>query len=320
MGRQLLAGAGVLAVLVAAAIVNSHRGTHEARTSPPAAATPTVQPAASALGCDDWPGLAVSKEFEVTLPRVAQADRAVVSWRCVDSSGVRHPSLVHIVEYDPLSGNAHVVVTLIKPSEAMHVDSITVHGGEVTVTAAYWGPVPTGYFPSWRRPGGVVTRTFTSTDPTFYIGQPPVSIAPSCRANELATQAIAGPGPSGRTWLIKFVSRAKAPCAVEGYPTVVVHSGITTPVTAQRTLAGPFGGVRGQATAPPIVVLTPGEIASAMIEAPVPVPGSAVCASAELVSVSLPAAGEVARLSLGNTNLCDLAVHPVVYGSSGIAR
>ena len=165
-----------------------------------------------------------------------------------------------------------------------------------------------------------MTRTFTSTDPTFYVGQPPVSVAPSCAANDLATQAIAGPGPTGRTWLIKFVSRAKAPCAVEGYPTVVVHSGIATPLTAQHTLAGPFGGVRGQASAPPIVVLAPDEIASAMIEAPAPIAGSTVCASAELVSVSLPAAGEVARLSLGNTNVCDLVVHPVVYGSSGMAR
>jgi hypothetical protein len=317
--KPLVVGAGALVVLVGAAVVNSHRVSRDAKPSPPVASTPTTQPAASALGCDDWPGLAVTEEFEVTLPRIAKADRAVVSWRCVDASGVRHPSLVHIVEYDPRSGNAHVVATLMKPSEAMHVDAVTVQGGQIIVTAAYWGPAPSGYFPTWQRPGGVLTRTFTSSDATFFIGQPPVSVAPSCGANDLATQAIAGPGPAGRAWLLKFVSRAAAPCAVEGYPTVVVQPGISTPLTAQRTLAGPLGGVRGRATAPPILVLTPGEIASAMVEAPAPA-GSMACASGELVSVSLPAAGEVARLSLGDTVVCDVVVHPVVYGSSGIAR
>jgi hypothetical protein len=100
---------------------------------------------------------------------------------------------------------------------------------------------------------------------------------------------------------------------------MVVHSGITTPLTAQRTLAGPFGGVRGRAGAPPIVVLTPGEIGSAMIEAPAPIAGSAVCASAELVGVTARRRRAGSAVA-GQTNVCDLSVHPVVYGSSGIAR
>jgi hypothetical protein len=69
----------------------------------------------------------------------------------------------------------------------MHVDAITVQGGQITVTAAYWGPTPSGCFPNPNRErlGGVMTRTFTSTDPTFFIGQPPVSVAPPCAANDL---------------------------------------------------------------------------------------------------------------------------------------
>jgi hypothetical protein len=202
----------------------------------------------------------------------------------------------------------------------MHADSIAVRPGQVTVTASYWGPAPSGYFPNWRRPGGILSRTFVTTDGKFFTPQPPVSVATSCGTDDLDVQALAGPGPAGRAWLLKLVNKSATSCAVEGIPTVVGHSGLTAPLTATRTLSGRIGGLRGDATAPPIVLLIPREVASAMVEIAGPKDSQGrVCPPAGRVSVSLPAAGEVASLFL-DVSTCDLAVHPVVAGSSGAAR
>jgi hypothetical protein len=321
--KPLVVGTGVLAVLIGVAVVNNHRGQREAKPTAARAIADAGSPipAASALGCDDWPGLAVTKEFDIGLPQVGSLHQgAVVSWRCVDSAGVRHPSLVHVVQNDPASGNAHVVATLIKTSENMHVDRIVTSPGKVTVTASYWGPAPSGYFPGWRRPGGILSRSYVTTDGKFFTAMPPMSVATSCGAADLDARAISGPGPAGRAWLLNFVNKSARACAVEGMPTVVGHSGLTAPLTATRTLSGRVGGLRGDATAPPIVLLIPGELASAMVEIAGPKDSQGrVCPPAGRVIVSLPAAGEVASFFL-DVSACDLAVHPVVAGSSGSSR
>jgi hypothetical protein len=59
--------------------------------------------------------------------------------------------------------------------------------------------------------------------------------------------------------------------------------------------------------------LTPGEIASALIER---YASHAGCARADRLTVSLPAAGRVAQLAV-DAALCAFEVHPVVAGSSG---
>jgi hypothetical protein len=106
----VLIAAAVLVLLVGVAIVNTQRSKHSGRTVPPTA-LPT--PAAAALGCDDWPGLTAKSESEIPVPFPGHSDQAVLSWRCVDASGLRHPSLVHVVDSAADGGSSHVVATLI---------------------------------------------------------------------------------------------------------------------------------------------------------------------------------------------------------------
>jgi hypothetical protein len=303
----VLIAAAVLVLLVGVAIVNTQRSKHSGRTVPPTA-LPT--PAAAALGCDNWPGLTAKSESEIPVPFPGHSDQAVLSWRCVDASGLRHPSLVHVVDSAADGGSSHVVATLIKPADSMHVDRIVTAPGEVSVRATYWGPAPSGYFPSWTRPGGLFSRTFTSTDGRFFIAQPPSPLAPSCGPNDLAVTELDGPGPG--SWLLKILNFSGKSCVIEGYPTLTASKGAKVLAAAARTSSGRRGGL-ASTDVPPIVALTPGEIASALIER---YASHAGCARADRLTVSLPAAGRVAQLAV-DAALCAFEVHPVVAGSSG---
>jgi hypothetical protein len=124
---------------------------------------------------------------------------------------------------------------------------------------------------------------------------------------------------TGASWLIKLVNKSKGPCVIEGFPSVQPLVGKALVSRTLRTLAGPLGGVR-TAAAPPIVLLTPGEVASALIE-----PGSngadglpGSC-TADHLAIELPVAGALAELPL-RSSACNLQVHPVVAGPSGSDR
>jgi len=315
MTKPLAIVSGLVAVVVAVALVNTHRAARDtAIPTPSASASPVaVDPSPASLGCPDA-GAVVVKDAEETLRGVGDRAESVVAWRCVDPKGARHSSLVQVVANDS-AGSRQLVTTLVRVEEELHVQRVSTASGRIRITGTYWVPAPNGYFPAWGQPGGLIRRTFTTTDGKFFIASAPESLAPSCAVPDLETSVIEGQGP--HVWLIKFVNRGKASCAIEGFPLVEMVTGIATPLAADATLSGPAGGVSKATTAPPIVLLDPHEIATSMLEVMGPRDAEGRgCATADLLQVSLPATGFVSRLAIP-MSVCSLEVHPVVAGSSG---
>jgi hypothetical protein len=327
---KLVAVTGVGLLLLAAAVVNSRRAEHQ-RSGNHALPAPSVPapvplrtPNSYGLDCDDWPGQGTSEEANTPLSVPGHRDLAVVSVRCTDSSGDRHPSLVHVIDLDD---DRRIVVTLIRPQQYLHVLSVRVSGSVVTVTASEAARVTDGNQKAASDLGSVFARTFTIGWGSHLTESDPTRLAFACSPSDLrlAVAGIAtrtarqGSGPPSIATL-SLTNVSDRPCAVEGYPSVAGLSAGGDLVNAHTELIGPSGRGVQDSTAPPVVLLDPGYTASAALDSAdeTPAGGPALCTTLVAVRIGLPTGEQVGRRPI-DLRVCDFQVHPLVPGTSGLS-
>jgi len=337
--KLLGAAAGVAALLVGAAVLNSIR-THansqsssaasaRSRGSADAAAKQTpggVTAQGTASGKASLPQLAVGIPTDVTCDQASGSRIGIVQGPdlrinntgevlsifeiyCSSPDGQRTGSQVEV--YRTVDGVRQLLATPIAQARQLHLDFITVEGQTMIVRASSWSPEPIAGQRIGR--GAVSDYPFSTTNAQTFTAGPPTLVAASCTQTDLTVSVVAGPGVRQTSGLIRFVNKAAQPCAIEGFPSVSV-AGRTAAVPLPQILRGPVGGVR-QAAVPPIVVLAPGGTATAIIESSAQ-NTEASCVNSQQLLIALPAGGHVATVPL-SMNLCGAKVHPVVEGFSG---
>jgi len=316
---EITAGA---ALITAVALINTTRAASDelaaAAGTLRSVAAAAKQPSMRTLGCsDDSPGALVTQEAAVALDRRVLGRGVVLSWRCVDAAGRRHPSMVEVVRPGQGGDLPTTAGILIQPSQDLHVHQITARSGGVRILASYWQTTPRGCCSASPDQGSVSVLTFArasgahrQTDWVFESSQPTVH---ACAAVDLTVSIVRRVAAVGAAANLGFVNIGPSVCAIEGYPGVLAQTRAGYPRAAAPVLSGLSGGVRRDTVAP-IVLLQPRESATAVLES---LPrGYGGCDTSRWVEVSLPAGGQVARLPFV-MQLCEAQVHPVTPGTSG---
>jgi hypothetical protein len=184
-----------------------------------------------------------------------------------------------------------------------------------------------------RLPSGSASpRSETPTTATSQAGGPTAGAAPPCPLSEL--RVTIGPeqsnaGHAGKPIVFKNTSRSH--CQLSGYPQVTAFGPAGARIASPVELPGGFVGGVGPNGTPPNVVLLPGAVASAMLEAAnTPLPAAsrgglsttttsttAACNQIATVQVSVPGSTGAVSLPLGLTYCYGFAVHPFVSGPTG---
>jgi hypothetical protein len=127
-------------------------------------------------------------------------------------------------------------------------------------------------------------------------------------------------GLGHRRVVLVFANHGSRKCSIHGYPGVAaLDSGGKQVAQAVRTIAGYMGGLQN-ADHPPKVLLSPGDSASAVVEAlAYNAKDGSACTGYHGLLVTVPDDVVSTRLAW-NTDACsEIEVHPVVAGTSGIA-
>ena len=303
MHNAIVAIAGVTAVLVGVGVVNSYRAEEVSRAAlvapPTAPIDEVIPPAASALGCRSS-GSHVLPDGMATM-RLGAISETIASWHCVDIRG-RHPSSTRVFRGFPGDTGARVT-TLITPSQNLSVQTFTVVQQTVEITAV---AALADDQSAWNWSGRAVRLSYTTGDgkafspgATEWFGEP-------CSSSMLSVRAWTPSWWVGeQTALLRFTNTGSRTCVVSGYPMVAAinRNGIHQVI---RTLNGPFGGVVSSPE-PPIVVLRPDDVATALIEART---ANGACGRSDRLEVSLDNfAGPVTVPYV--IDLCGLQVHPL---------
>ncbi|MDQ1719078.1 MAG: hypothetical protein QOE89_3031 [Pseudonocardiales bacterium] len=307
--------ASVAIVLVGAAVVNTarHKGSTASTASlseGSAAATQqnrvgaadknssgdSAAPSAAAECARPSDRVSASTVGPLTVPQTG-ARLSVLVTTCTDASGVATGSQVDVVSQ---SGSS--LATLVDRTRAIQADFVIVEGTRITVR---------GYS---ARLGGAFDYPFTmSPDGTAFTAGPTQRYAANCVADNVRVSIKNGP-IRDRTQLVQVVNTDIYPCALAGYPTVTALSGSTTRAVAAATIAGPSGGVSGSVA--PVVVLTPGAVATALVELDTQTDGTGVCPASDRVRVSVGAPARTVTIPV-KLPVCGLQVHPLVPGETG---
>jgi hypothetical protein len=127
-----------------------------------------------------------------------------------------------------------------------------------------------------------------------------------------------GGGATGHVSDVLLFKNTSTPCTMTGYPGVAgLNSSGQQVVQAMRTLNGFMGGVP-TGDSPPIVTLTPGQVASAIVEGTdVPIGTEVTCPSYPALLVTPPNTRQSVTLNTGLPGCSAIEVHPVVMGTSG---
>lgn len=152
----------------------------------------------------------------------------------------------------------------------------------------------------------------------------PAALA-SCSAARLAVSQShrpeAGLGHAGNVVLLH--NSGTSTCTLRGYPTVTlfndsnIASNIAS-VTASKTPSGYLGGLASGSTAPPLVTLTSGGVASFLVEGTdVPVGASGVCPTYGAMRFVLPGTSTSKPLGASLPGCSRPEVHPIVAGPTG---
>jgi hypothetical protein len=301
--NSIVAIAGVTAVLVGVGVVNSHRAEEVSKAAlvapPPASVEVLMPPAASTLGCHG--GGSHVRPDGIASMRLDSSNETIASWHCVDARG-RHPSSTRVFRGIP-GLNAVAVTTLISPSQNLSVQTFKVvrHTVEITAVAAI---AEDGS--AWNWAGRAVRMSFTTSDgeaflpgATEWFGEP--CTAPTLTVREWTPSWWVGE----QTALLRFTNTGSRSCVVSGYPTVTaVDSKGTHRVI--HTLNGPFGGLVSSPD-PPIVVLDPNDVATALLEARA---ANGACGRSDRLEVSLDNFADPVSVPYA-IDLCGLQVHPL---------
>ncbi|HEY2042217.1 MAG TPA: DUF4232 domain-containing protein [Jatrophihabitans sp.] len=291
----------------------SHQDSHPAITMLPALVDPLPIHAGN---CGDWPGMSIEQEASIPVSSTAHPKRVVLSFRCTDANGGRRPSVVLIADYDGQAAESVFEHFLIDEHESLHTDHITVTGATITVTASYWGGTANTYAPAAKRQGYVIEKSFTVPDNGAPVPGPNRLVAWSCGRQDLALSLAAGPGKAGGSWLLRFRNTARTRCAIEGYPSVQPRDGLALVSKAYQTPSGRLGGLLS-GEMPPVVVVQPGQSASALLEPSAEgQDAQGGGCTIDRLEVSLPAAGPIGEL-VRPLSWCSPEIHPVVAGETG---
>lgn len=273
---------------------------------------PPAPPSASPLDCTGIPGARViSRAKAGFLQSEAGEYRYVYEYLCVGAAGQRSASEVQ--EFRSVGGKLVYLQTVLGQGQRSHVDFIS--GGVDSIQVQ-----STDYLSNFLGPSGDIELTKVLLgDPSGgeAFGQV-TTVARACLAGDLSATVrnIAAADSVGNAAhsVLALRNRTARPCALEGYPSVVPQAtGKAVGPAAAQSLNGPAGGVV-KAQIPPIIALTPGGTASAIVETGATGPGA--CPTVDHLKVTLPTG-----VSLGSVpaqlTACNLVVHPLVRNSSG---
>jgi len=303
MHNSIVAIAGVTAVLVGVGVVNSHRAEEVTRAAsvapPPAPIDELMPPAASALGCLSS-GSQVLPDGIATM-HLGASSETIASWHCVDIRG-RHPSSTRVFRGIP-GVTTTPVTTLITPSQNLSVQTFEVVRQTVVITAvAALADDRTG----WNWSGRAVRLSFSTGDGEAFLPGAAEWFGEPCSSATLSFRAWTPSWWVGeQTALLRFTNTGTRSCVVSGYPTVAATNRNGTHQVI-RTLNGPFGGVVSSPD-PPIVVLDPNDVATALIEART---ANGACGRSDRLEVSLENFADPVTVRYA-IDLCGLQVHPL---------
>lgn len=310
--------------MASAAAAASGSATDAAATGAPSAAAQA--PASAPAGC-------VPAGDGATVLTVKGATFNVVESYCA----AEQASQVQVTAHE--NAQTRVVSTLISPDQHLLVQSVTVNGARLTVTAmpapetssggvaagsaaptkAASAPQSDNRLAPTSGPAvaaGLQALTFTTADGTRFVAALPRLIAPACTAAQLALTVSAVNAKSPLPVRVTVTNRSRADCALSGYPTLFTI-GSPSGFAGSQTLVGPAGGVRNQQY-PPVVTLSSGEFATALVESYRGGAGQPAqnCSPTSTLQVSLDSTGPLAPVNYAIAT-CTFLVHPFVAGTSG---
>jgi len=130
---------------------------------------------------------------------------------------------------------------------------------------------------------------------------------------------MAGGAAGHQGVVLLFVNNGSTSCALSGYPGVAgLNASGTQIAQAQRTLTGMMGGLAPGVTAIPVVTLSAGQTASAVVEGTDVTNGTETsCPTYASLLATPPNTMKSVPIPLSLPGCSGLEVHPVVPGTSG---
>ena len=183
-------------------------------------------------------------------------------------------------------------------------------------------PSTTPSSPTTVSPPGSTTPASTTTTAL-------ASSAPLCTNGQVAvSDSGGGAGLGHEDQVIMFTNNSPFPCTLTGYPGVAgLNANGQQTVQAIRTLSGYLGGLWNGATTPPRVSLSPGQIASAIVEGTDnPIGTATSCPYYDYLLITPPNLTKSVRVRVfdlgvpptsGLPGCSTIEVHPVVPGRTG---
>jgi len=330
--RQLLVAAAVAVLLLSVAGINSVRNRDAGRTAAQPGRSQTDQPvsgraaagqlvlppASDATGAGGKPthygtaldcstiagGRLVTGHFDdVTL---ATGERAYLyEFLCVGRDGQRSASQVQL--FRQVGNQLKYLQTLPHPSADEHLNFMTGGVDSVSIQVSVTSAPPGGVA------GEVRSMNWQLSDPdSSHILA--ATVAEPCTRKDLTATVTVVPYAAASSWLLQLRNHTGTACALEGFPQVRALRAGAAQSAAAPTLRGVAGGVT-KTPAPPIVVLSPGADASAIIEQGA---GSAAssCPPSDHLDVTLPNGVSLGLLPAELPG-CGLVVHPLVGNALG---
>ncbi len=198
--------------------------------------------------------------------------------------------------------------------------------GTTSVASSPVASSPAVTSPAVTSPNASTTPPASTTVP---VPQPPVTDVPASTAAPSAgvpactsatTQLTADPQqPANRNGatLLHFTNTSSHPCTTQGYPGVaVLNAAGQQQYQATREPAGYFGGLQpGQS--PPLVSLSPGHEATAILEVSDDYPNGNFCPSAPALLVTMPGDTTSRKVPTKISDCGTAAINPVLSGTTG---
>jgi len=140
----------------------------------------------------------------------------------------------------------------------------------------------------------------------------------ACGSSQVSLTSSSNSGAGHIGLVLVFTNHSSAPCQITGYPGVAgLNAAGQQAAQAERTPNGYVGGIPTGST-PPVVVLQPGQSASAILEgSDVPTGTATSCPTYASLLVTPPNTTVSIPLAASMPGCSALQIHPVVAGTSG---
>jgi hypothetical protein len=334
--QHLMAAAVVAVLLISVAGINSARNRNAARTATEASqdqvnqrqggavaasgstagsaplpgagednsfeAKPVAPPAyvGKRLDCSTIPGSKITLGQSEDFALLSDVEGSLFEYLCLGPDGRRSASEVQM--FHLVDGKWKYERSLPHPNAYEHLESMTA-GQQALVQFSVHSPGGV--------PGEIRAAVVDLSDPSAVQSY---SVAEPCLREHLEVTLTPVPAAAAPSWRLSLRNRTEGACALEGFPRVLAQRDGATLTTAALTLNGPAGGVTRQKV-PPIIVLTRGATASAVIEqSSRSAAGS--CVRSDQLAVTLPNGVSLGQLPAEVAG-CGLVVHPLVGNARG---